>query len=36
MMIAGIHNKKEEVFVSDITGNYFSYHANVIGKMMKK
>jgi proteasome alpha subunit len=32
MMIAGIHDKKGEVFVSDITGNYFSYYANVIGE----
>ncbi|MCX6750175.1 MAG: hypothetical protein NTZ83_01845 [Candidatus Pacearchaeota archaeon] len=32
MMIAGIHSKKAEVFVSDVTGNYFSYYANVIGE----
>jgi proteasome alpha subunit len=32
MMIAGINGKKAEVFVSDVTGNYFSYHANVIGE----
>ncbi len=32
MMIAGVNGKKAEVFVSDITGNYFSYHANVIGE----
>jgi 20S proteasome alpha/beta subunit len=24
--------KKPELFVSDITGNYFSYYANVIGE----
>lgn len=32
IMIAGINGKKAEVFVSDVTGNYFSYHANVIGE----
>jgi proteasome alpha subunit len=32
MMIAGINGKKTEVFVSDITGNYFSYYANAIGE----
>jgi len=32
MMVAGINGKKAEVFVSDITGNYFSYYANVIGE----
>jgi len=32
MMIAGVHNKKPEVFVSDVTGSYFSYHANAIGE----
>ncbi len=32
MMIAGINGKKAEVFVSDVTGNYLSYHANVIGE----
>jgi len=33
MMIAGISsNKKGEVFVSDVTGNYFSYYTNVIGE----
>jgi proteasome alpha subunit len=32
MMVAGINGKKAEVFVSDVTGNYFSYHANVIGE----
>lgn len=31
MMLAGINGKKGEVFVSDVTGNYFSYYANVIG-----
>lgn len=32
MMVAGISRKKAEVFVSDVTGNYFSYHANVVGE----
>lgn len=32
MMTAGIRNKKPELFVSDITGNYFSYYANAIGE----
>lgn len=32
MMIAGMNGKKGEVFVSDVTGNYFSYYANVIGE----
>ena len=31
-MIAGINGRKGEVFVSDITGNYFSYFANAIGE----
>ena len=32
MMIAGINGKKGEVFVSDVTGNYFSYYATAIGE----
>ncbi len=32
IMTAGINGKKPELFVSDITGNYFSYHANAIGE----
>jgi proteasome alpha subunit len=36
MMIAGVSEKKPELFVSDITGNYFSYHANVIGENDEK
>jgi len=33
MMIAGVNeNKKGEVFVSDVTGNYFSYYANAVGE----
>jgi len=31
MMLAGLNGKKPQLFVSDITGNYFSYHANAIG-----
>jgi proteasome alpha subunit len=36
MMVAGINGKKAELFVSDITGNYFSYYANVIGENDEK
>jgi proteasome alpha subunit len=32
LMIAGITNKKPELFISDVTGNYLSYHANAIGE----
>ena len=32
VMTAGINGKKPELFVSDITGNYFSYGANSIGE----
>lgn len=32
VMTIGINGKKPELFVSDITGNYFSYHANAIGE----
>lgn len=32
LMIAGVKDKKAELFTSDITGNYFSYHANAIGE----
>jgi len=32
MMIAGLNNKKPELYVSNITGNYFSYYANAIGE----
>ncbi len=32
MMTAGINGKKPELFISDITGNYFSYYANAIGE----
>jgi proteasome alpha subunit len=36
MMIAGINNKKPELFASDVTGNYFSYYANAIGENDEK
>jgi proteasome alpha subunit len=32
IMIAGLNNKKPELYASDITGNYFSYYANAIGE----
>ena len=32
IMVAGIDENKPELFVSDITGNYFSYFANAIGE----
>jgi len=35
-MIAGVNGKKVELFTSDITGNYFSYHANAIGENDEK
>lgn len=31
-MLAGIRDKKPELYTSDITGNYFSYFANAIGE----
>lgn len=31
-MLAGIRGKNPELYTSDITGNYFSYHANAIGE----
>ncbi len=38
LMVAGINNsmKKPELFVSDVTGNYFSYYANAIGENDEK
>ncbi len=36
LMIAGIGNKKPELYINDITGNYFSYHANAIGENDEK
>ena len=32
LMMAGLTNKKPELFISDVTGNYLSYHANAIGE----
>jgi|TARA_Y100000310_G_C20684279_1_gene817992 proteasome alpha subunit len=32
LMIVGIKENKPELFTSDVTGNYFSYHANAIGE----
>lgn len=32
MMLAGMNNKKPQLFVSDVTGSYFLYHANAIGE----
>jgi len=32
MLLAGVHNKKPQLFTSDVTGNYFSYYANAIGE----
>lgn len=31
-MVAGIHEKKPSLYTSDVTGNYFHYHANAIGE----
>ena len=36
LLIAGIRGKKPELYTSDITGNYFSYHANAIGENDEK
>lgn len=36
LMVAGVREKKAELFTSDITGNYFSYHANAIGENDEK
>jgi len=36
LMVAGINGKKSELYVSDITGNYFSYYANAIGENDEK
>ena len=32
LMVAGIKDKKPELYTSTITGNYFSYYANAIGE----
>ncbi|MBI2043172.1 archaeal proteasome endopeptidase complex subunit alpha [Candidatus Pacearchaeota archaeon] len=31
-MLAGMNGKKPELYVSNVSGNYFSYHANAIGE----
>ncbi len=36
IMLAGINGKKPELFVSDVTGNYFAYYANAIGESDEK
>src|SRR3990170_8163907 len=36
LMVAGIRGKKPELYTSDITGNYFAYHANAIGENDEK
>jgi len=36
IMVGGISNDKPELFVSDVTGNYFSYYANAIGENDEK
>ena len=32
IMVAGLNDKKPELYTSDVTGNYFNYHANAIGE----
>ena len=36
LMVAGIQDKKAELYVSDVTGNYSSYYANAIGENDEK
>jgi len=36
MMLAGIKDKKPELYISDITGNYLTYYANAIGENDEK
>lgn len=36
MMTAGLNQEKPELYVSDVTGNYFSYYANAIGENDEK
>jgi len=36
MMTAGLNGDKSELYVSDVTGNYFSYYANAIGENDEK
>lgn len=32
LMLAGIRDGRPELYTSDVTGNYFAYHANAIGE----
>jgi len=36
LIVAGINGKKPKLYTSDVTGNYFSYHANAIGENDEK
>jgi len=36
MMLAGIKDKKPELYISDITGNYLAYYTNAIGENDEK
>jgi len=36
LMTAGLNQEKPELYVSDVTGNYFSYYANAIGESDEK
>lgn len=36
LMIAGIRDKNPELYISDVTGNYFSYSTNAIGENDEK
>lgn len=36
LILAGINGKKPELYTSDVTGNYFSYHTNAIGENDEK
>ena len=36
LMIAGIREKKPELYTTNVTGNYFSYYANAIGENDEK
>ena len=35
-MLAGVKGNKPELYISDVTGNYFSYFANAIGEKDEK
>ena len=36
LLLAGINDKKPELYSSDVTGNYFAYYANAIGENDEK